>query len=590
MEERADASAEPRPNVWLTFPRIILPAAVFAVVLMLPSLTIGFALDDYPQIGLIEGWYDFETPAVNLYASFLDLPSNPWWTSPESRVAFWRPLPSALFRLDHALFGRSAFFYHLHSLLWLAALIAACGLLYARLPAGAGAAALFFFAADEAHAFTSGVICNRHAVVTSVPALLALYAHLRWREDGWRPGRALAVFGFGVAFVAGETALALAAYVLAYELFAGPGGGRTRLRAIAPFAALTLVYVLAYKAMEMGPRYVGFYLNPLEQPADYLLALVRHLPALLAGALAAAPASMWVVPEFQWPLIAAGMVAVAVFAWILRLVWPRLSDAERRALRWWLPGALAALLPVATTHPSDRQLLVPMVGFAVLLGILAAYAWRRWRDPAAGRRRRRAAACGLALIVLLHLGVASASRVGKLYGVAELGAVLEDVAATIPELAPEASREEPWDLVLIAAGDLFTIIYPQLIYDYHHGAGKVSWRVLSTAPTAHRLTRTAADTVILEPEGQLLQSEWEKIWGPDKLETGDVVEHDAFTVTVLDTNASGPTRLEFRFAGDLDRSRVALLVWRDGGPRRLAPPTIGESVRVEKAGGIFGLL
>ncbi len=66
---------------------MILAATVFSILLMLPSFEIGFSLDDYIQIGLIEEWYDVDAPALDLYSSFLDLPTTPWWVAPEAQVA-----------------------------------------------------------------------------------------------------------------------------------------------------------------------------------------------------------------------------------------------------------------------------------------------------------------------------------------------------------------------------------------------------------------------------------------------------------------------------------------------------------------------
>lgn len=564
---------------------------MLAVLLSSPSLWLGFTLDDYAQVGLIEGWYDFETPPLNLYSSFLDLPANPWWTSPEAGVSFWRPLSSALVRLDHALFGRQPLPYHLHSLLWLAALVATCGLLFARLPPAIGAPALFLVAAEEAHGFISGVICNRHAQVTAVPALLALYAHLRWRDDGWRPGLPLSLAGFAVALSCGEMTLGVMAFIPAYELLAGPGDRRSRLRALAPVATLAIVYVLFYSAMGFGPHGTRFYLDPLGRPGEYLLALPRHVLALLAGGLTAFPASLWMLPAFRWPLVGLGLAASTVVALALRAAWPRLDDAERRALRWWVPGALAALLPVAAAHPSDRQLLIPAIGFAVLFAALLAAGWRTWRDATAPRFRRVAAGGGTLLILLLHLGLASASRLATQRDLLKLDRALEDVTATLPALAPGATVAAPRSLVIVALDDFLTLAFPPLMYDYAHGAGRLFWHVLSAAPHDHRLTRTGPRTLVVEPiDGRWLASELEGLWWPDDLRPGDTVERGTFRAEITAGDEAGITRVAFHFAHDLDDPSLVFAAWRDGALRPLALPAVGESVVVEREEGLLGLL
>ena len=234
-----------------------------------------------------------------------------------------------------------------------------------------------------------------------------------------------------------------------------------------------------------------------------------------------------------------------------------------------------------------------MLGFAVLLGILCSYAGRLWRQPSASGRQRCAAGTGLALIVLLHLGVASLSRVVKQSDLVKLGNTLDNVAATLPGFVDGASHERPAELVLVNAGDFFTIVYPPLIHDYHHGPGKVSWNVLSSAPFEHRLTRSSANTLELESvDGQFLQSDFERLWGPKKLTAGDSVETPLFRVESMEENAFGPTRLAFHFqdSEELESSSIAFLVWRKGGLERLVLPAIGESVKIEQTAGLFGLL
>jgi hypothetical protein len=45
--------------------------------------------------------------------------------------------------------------------------------------------------------------------------------------------------------------------------------------------------------------------------------------------------------------------------------------------------------------------------------------------------------------------------------------------------------------VLVAAGDIFTIIYPQLIYEDRHGVERFACRALPNACSEHRPVRTA---------------------------------------------------------------------------------------------------
>src|SRR5450432_2154234 len=89
---------------------------VLGVALVLPSLTAGFFLDDYLQIAQLEGWSRVPAHPLDLFAftprdrgatdRLREAGVAPYFTAPGLRLAFLRPLSSALIWFDHALFGR----------------------------------------------------------------------------------------------------------------------------------------------------------------------------------------------------------------------------------------------------------------------------------------------------------------------------------------------------------------------------------------------------------------------------------------------------------------------------------------------------
>jgi len=55
-----------------------------------------------------------------------------WWTAPDFRMSFWRPLSSLTHVLDHVLWPRSFILAHVHSMAWFVALLVAVAMLYRR--------------------------------------------------------------------------------------------------------------------------------------------------------------------------------------------------------------------------------------------------------------------------------------------------------------------------------------------------------------------------------------------------------------------------------------------------------------------------
>ena len=97
-------------------------------------------------------------------------------------------------------------------------------------------------------------------------------AHLRWREERWRPGLPLSLLGFAVGLAAGEVALSVLAYLFAYELFAAPGTPKARVRALCPTALILIAYLLHYRLAGYGAAASGLYLDPFRSPLEYLAA------------------------------------------------------------------------------------------------------------------------------------------------------------------------------------------------------------------------------------------------------------------------------------------------------------------------------
>jgi hypothetical protein len=579
----------PSRTSWLAFPRVLWLSLAAALGLGLCTLGMGFFGDDYGHILILEGApglgkpYDlfrFAGGDVEAVRRLMQLGVYPWWTLPELKLAFFRPLSSALIVLDYHLFGRNPVGYHLHSLAWYLAVVAVYGLMLRRyLPGVLGALALLLFAIDDAHLLPAGWLANRNALVATLPALVGLWLHLEWREHGRRWALPLSLLGLAVGLTGGETALGLFAYVGAYELLSARGTRAARLRGLVPALVLGVGYLLMYRALGYGAHGSGSYLDPLGEPGRYLASAPPRLLVLLGGLFLGAPSNLWSIAAVTRPwLVAAGVLGLGLFLWLLRGAWPGLTDEERRHCRWLFTGAALSLLPVVSVFPDNRLLLVPGVGGCVALAVVLRHAWRL-RERGERPRGVRPVAW---VFAALHLVLAPLFWPVMVLGVRTVGqGAVDMLEVTEGELDVARIREQ--HVMVLSAGDPLAGMYMPMLWAFHGKPQARSWRTLSTAPEEHVFTRTGPGSFELElPQGHFHASEFEQVFRGLRytLAKGAQVDLEDVRVTVLDADAKGPTRIGFELDVPMEDPSLVFLHWREGALRRFTPPPVGTGMKL----------
>jgi hypothetical protein len=581
----------PPRSRWLAFPRVLWLSLLAALLLVLPTVWMGFISDDFGHLLILEGQPNLGSP-YDLFRfangdpaalrPMVDRGPYPWWTLPELKLAFWRPLSSALAVLDHGLFGRDARGWHLHSIAWYLAMVALFGVLLRRfLPGAIGALALFLFAIDGSHFMVAGWLANRNALVAAVPALFGLWMHLEWREARRPWALPLSLAGLAVGLLGGETALGLFAYVLAYELLGAPGPLKERLRSIAPAALLGLGYLVLYKARGHGASGSGSYMDPLGEPGRFLLGALVKLPVLLGGLVLEVPADIWLVgPSVHLPLVVLGLFGLGLLGVLVRAAWPSLTGDERRHSRWLFLGAALSLLPVLATFPSNRLLLVPGLGGLVAVAVVLVYAWR----SRARGWRPRGVAVGAGVLALTHLVLAPLLWPVMVLAIRQANLQTQPVFQTLETELDYTRLPEQRVVVLPIPLPGFAMYLP-MIQGTRGMPRPRAWWALSMSPEPHVLTRTGPNSLELSlTQGRFLTHELERVFRSPTypLPQGARVELEGMTVTVLEADAEGPKRLGFDFDVPLEDPSLVLLAWKDGLLRRTTPPPVGERVALSQ--------
>ncbi len=587
----------------LRFPLALWLAAALAVTLSLPSLFADFYCDDQGMVLRLEGLAPGKAPGpFRLYtfmsgdpgerAAFVDHGPLPWWTSDGLRLSFFRPLSSALFALDHAIAGRHPLLYHLHSIAWYVAAVIAAGLFFRRLlPEREAALATLLFAASPAHWMLAAWPSARHVAISGTFSIAAIALHVRSREDA-RPGlsrfAALACAALGLA--AGETALGAFAYVAAYEAFGRTERARSRLRALAPWAALLVVYAVRYKTLGFGVHGSGAYVDPIGQPGAYLALLPVRLAVFAEAALVGAPSEVTAFAPRATPILAVlGVLAVLALAALLRRALRTAPPESKRTLAWVLTGAVLATLPGAAGIPGDRILFLPNLGVFAALSLVLLRAGGATRGRAAPAGPPLPVRLGVGLLALLHVVLAPI-----LFGAS--GAQLASSSHAALTLASKAEIPARAGINVVGIG-----LSDPLVGMYLSSSLWIAPRpqprpravnLLSMSSHDHRVTRTGDRTLeVAIVGGTMLEDAFENVVRSrdEPLRTGDVVPLGEWTVRILDDVGGRPTRFSVAFDRSVDDPSIALVVWQDGQLRALPPPAVGSAVFVKHQTGPMGI-
>jgi len=549
-----------------------------AIIVALPSLPAGFMIDDWFQRMVLRGEHPRGGP-LDLFTFADGDPAHmepfirngpfPWFTLPSVKLRFFRPLSSLLVAADFHLFGDQAWLAHLHSIAWYLALIAVVGALYRRLLGNVAWLALLIFALDDSHAMPVDWLANRNALVASTFAWAGLWAHLRWREDGWAPGRVLSVLGFGVGLFAGEVTIAASAYLLAYELVGRRDAPRLRVLAMVPTLLALVGFVALYRSMNAGAYGSATYVDPSNDPDTFLIGAPTRFLALFGGWWFGPLQEVWMfAPPLRKVLIATGALSLLAAPFVWR--WSTCDPQQRDPLSWLALGSIGALLPGLATFPSARLLTAPSLGLCALVAVMAHAAW--------SHRARFVGKAALAYLILNFAIQPLITWVTMPLGLRAMAELTREGTVDKPQ-PPLTGR-----VVILSAGDFMPCFYGVPVLAEAHRPMPKSWLPLSLAPHAHRVTRTASDRFELEVVGgAMLTTVFEQNVRNDAhpLPAGSRVDLEDLDIEVLADDEGKPTRLGVHLKRG--EAEFQWVVWDGWQFQPSGLPAVGQTLELPRA-------
>lgn len=564
-------------------------AAIFVALLLTSPVLFGdFALDDFilraqlehaPSIeGAGSGPLDlfvFADGDVARNQALMDRGAGlPWWTHPEAKGAFFRPLTSLTHWLDAALWPGLAWAQYAHSLVWFAVVLLAARWVYLRLgmrPWVVGVAVLIF-ALDEAHGSVVGWIANRNSLIATACALIALAAHHQAsRERPWR-NAALALMAFALGLAATEFAVGVLGYLVAHALLVDERPAKVRFLSLLPYAGVVLGWRVAYSAMGYGAYGLGSYIDPVGDTGRFLAVLPFRVTQLLSSQLGGPSADFepLLPAELAPALLLVAAVGLGVAAWAL---YPTVRSDKR--MQFWAIGAALAAVPVSATWASDRLLWFVGLGVAPIVAAALDAGLRRglWSP---GHRVRGVL---LGAFALAHLVAAPAQLPVRATSMSSLGQQVAKVDASLPSL-PEVENQT---FVLLDPPVSVYASYLQVRRAVHGDPRPKHLYWLAPRTSEVEITRLDEKRLRVRTSAGFLNTTFERHYRDPKYEMpiGHRVELSEVTIEVIELTDDGrPRACDFVFRESLDAARYRFFRWKELGfvPHQVLK--VGETLRL----------
>jgi len=551
-----------------------------------PALTADFTADDHLHRLLLRdepGIPGLRSRPLDLFvfangdardnAAMVDAGLFPWWTDPHLKLAFLRPVSSATHALDHALWPDSAPAQLAHNLAWHALVLIMVWLLFRRFfgvdKRWIAVLALALYAFDDARGPVVGWIANRNSLVVLALALPALLAHDRWRRDGWSPGRWVGPLVFAVSLLAGESAIALLAYLGAHALWLDKASWKNRAVAIAPYLVIVVVWRVIYAKLGYGVAGSGIYLDPGSDPVAFGRAAVSRVPFLLQGALAfpwSDFASFYSVVGMATPMLVGACVGLLGIG----LGFARMIRRDPLA-RFWATGMVLSAIPIASTFPADRLLGFVSIGAMGLVAQFLAAALKDRELLGDGRLRRIGGGLLAVMLVVVNLVLAPPLLVLRSRSMVAVGRVLDRGEAGIPRDASIASKTV---ILVNTPSDALAGYVP--IMRASRGQPRpahILW--FASATTELTVTRVDDRTLRVEPRMPLLHYDIDQMMRDPRKRPFAAGEHAALHAVTIDV--LGPQTFLAHFAIPLDDPSLVWLRWEGKSYTPYTPPAVGAT-------------
>jgi len=600
---------------WILRRRYPLVLVGVGLLLVSPSLWVGVQLDDITIRTKVLGGLPLEGAGSSPWEPFTFLDGDPdrtrllmdsglvpWWTDPQCRLSFMRPLTALTHMLDYRVWPDYPLLMHVQSLAWFALLIWAAAVFYRRVMRGAvpawvaGLAALLF-TLDDAHALPAGWLANRNELLAALFGILALILHDRWRRDGWWPGILLGPLALLTGLLAKESAVSTGGYLLGYAIFLDRGRWGGRLASLWPYLVVGTAWYTVYKLLGFGVAASGVYVDPAHDPIGFARHVASYGPILLLG--------QWGFPMSDVSMFLSVSAYKLHWAWAVVyltlvgvLLWPLI--ARNAVARFWTLGMVLAILPACAAFPMDRLLMFAGLGAMGLLaqwigGLKEGESW----VPHTVNWKRPAGVLGF-LLLAIHLVIAPL----MLLVLVNTPRLMGHEAGLLWDTFPADPQLRSQTVVVVNPVSLAEVLMRAQLRHYEGQPYPARTLMLAPSLCSASLKRTDSRTLVVRPRGGFLPPPGRSPGGRQRspavsivhvvrmleqlirdrrnpLKLGQTIDLSAVTIEITALTADGrPAEATFRFRVPLEDPSLRWLQATSEGYVPFRLPAIGETVEV----------
>lgn len=404
LNEHSRSSADAAPAKWRRIYALV--PAVLALLTSSNSLANGFAFDDGQQV--------LANESIKRLSNLPLIFTNSVWAfdtnnlSVASSDSYYRPLFMSLFSINYAIFGTTAWGWHLvnvliHVVVTLMVFFVLKELTERPWPAAIAAG---LFAVHPAHSESVAWISGITDPLMALFVLPVFYLYLRFRKTGRKAFMMIALVLFLPALLSKETALALPLVIAYCELFYFRDSGPLKQRVIraVSFAAFFIAPAAVYFLM----RY--FALSRLLTPPGSRFGIgmaLATMPAVVVKYLGLmliplgyniqhyiAPVGSFLSLSFLAPL--ALLVAITVAIWLVKS--RVLAFAGVWFIIWLLPPLVGLRSFLPQYFVQERYLYLPSIGICLVLAFGIEWLAARRLFTFSGRQVQTAVASALLMV------------------------------------------------------------------------------------------------------------------------------------------------------------------------------------------------